>query len=65
MTIPLGRYRLIVLLTRTGRQMPWEELTAVGMDDRELAHLNEANTRYPDVAAWDNPLSRIDTRRRP
>jgi hypothetical protein len=65
MTIPFGRYQLIVLVTRTGRQKPWEELTAVGMGDRELAHLNEANTRYLDVAAWDGPLSRIDTRRRP
>ena len=65
MTIPLGRYRLIVLLARTGRQKPWEELTAIGMNDRELAHLNEANTRYPGVAAWGGLLSCIDSRRRP
>lgn len=64
MTIPFGRFRLIVVLTCTARQTPWEELTAIGMDDHELARLNRANTRYPDMALWDDLLSRIDPRQR-
>jgi hypothetical protein len=52
MDIPFSPLRLTIFLARApeGRK-GWEEMTAIGMDDLELARLNQANTREPDSGA--------------
>lgn len=51
---PIGPFRLHVSVTFAPvRRKQWEELAAVGMDDCELARLNEANTAEP-VYVRDN-----------
>jgi hypothetical protein len=53
MTIPFGPLRLDISLSRDKkRARSWEELTAAGMDDRELSRLNERNTRDFEGAPW-------------
>jgi hypothetical protein len=53
MEIPVGRLRLTITLSRAPeRKKGGEELVAVGMDDLELARLNQANTRDYDGAPW-------------
>jgi hypothetical protein len=50
MEISLGRLRLNITATRAPeRRKGWEEMTAIGMDDLELARLNQANTRDLDA----------------
>jgi hypothetical protein len=54
MTIPFGRLRLDISVSiASGKSRRWEELTAVGMSDRELAGLNQVNTRDPVTAPWE------------
>jgi hypothetical protein len=54
MEIPIGRLRLSILVSRAAdRRKGWEEMVAVGMDDLELARLNQANERLPDDARWE------------
>ena len=44
MEIPLGQLRLTITISRAPeRRKGWEEMVAVGMDDLELARLNQAN----------------------
>ena len=51
MEIALGPMRLTLTLSRAPEQRKgWEEMTAIGMDDLELARLNQANTREPEPA---------------
>ena len=48
---PNVRFRLNLTLGRAAdRRKGWEELVAVGMDDLELARLNQANMREPGAA---------------
>ena len=43
----------ITMADATSPHKRWEELVAVGMDDLELARLNQANTRDPVLAPWE------------
>ena len=53
MDIPIGPLRLTIFLSRAPeRRQGWEEMTAIGMDDLELARLNQANTREPAPRIW-------------
>jgi hypothetical protein len=48
---PIVRFRLNLTLSRAAdRRKGWEEMTAIGMDDLELARLNLANIRDPVAA---------------
>lgn len=50
MEIALGPIRLTIMLSRAPeRRSGWEEMTAIGMDDLELARLNQANMRDLDA----------------
>lgn len=51
---PNVRFRLNLTLSRAAdSRKAWEELVAVGMDDLELARLNQANTRDPVHSPWE------------
>jgi hypothetical protein len=53
MTIPFGSLLLHVTVSfAPKRRTGWEENVALGMDDLELARLNQSNTRDPDFATW-------------
>jgi hypothetical protein len=64
MEISLGRLRLNITASRAPEQRKgWEETPAVGMDDRELARLNQAHTRDLDATtARTRPLYSIPRR---
>lgn len=54
MEIALGPIRLTLTLSRAPeRRVGWEEMTTVGMDDLELARLNQANIRDPVHSPWE------------
>ncbi len=53
MTIPFGRLRLQITLSRASdHRKRWEEWVAPGLDDRALARLNEGNGREHGSADW-------------
>lgn len=53
MNVSLGRFHVTVSVSRAPeRRKGWEEMTAIGMDDLELARLNQANTREPESWTW-------------
>ena len=53
MTIPLGRLRLRITLSRASdHPKGWEEWVAPGMDDLDLARLNQGNMRRQQSASW-------------
>ena len=53
MTIAFGPLRLSIMVSYTPQPHAWEELIAIGMNDRELAQLNWWNTRVPETAIWE------------
>jgi hypothetical protein len=53
MTIPFGRLNVTITLSRAPeRHKGWEEMMAIGMDDLDLARLNQANSRDPVHSPW-------------
>jgi hypothetical protein len=66
MTIPLGPLLLHVTVSfAPKRRTGWEEKVALGMDDLELARLNQSNTRDPDAAPWTGMRLTNEGGRRP
>jgi hypothetical protein len=64
MEIQLGRVRLNITVSRApDKHKGWEQMVAVGMDDLELARLNQANTRDPVNAPWEGLARLMDPHR--
>jgi hypothetical protein len=63
---PIVIFRLNLTLSRAkDRRKAWEELVAIGIDDLELARLNQANTRDPVHSPWDGTRWTFGPPRRP
>jgi hypothetical protein len=65
MTIPIGPLRLIITLSLAeDSRTCWEELSAVEVEDQELARMNRRNTLYPEIVRWDHLIHFIGGTRR-
>jgi hypothetical protein len=53
MTLPFGTIRLRITVSRAIVSIHrWEDRSSIGMDDRDLARLNQVNRRDPVNAPW-------------
>lgn len=63
--IPIGPLRLSISLSLAKESSCWEELSAVEMEDQELARMNRRNALYPEIVRWDHLIHFIGGTRRP